>query len=356
MPLDEPSWWYGGRSNDWRPRALQPLSHLYGWASVRRFATAQPFRAGVPVICVGNFTAGGTGKTPMSLLLAELLIELGQTPAFLSRGYSGSMKGPGWVDPSVHDAGHVGDEPLLLAAAAPTMVSRDRVAGVHAIAAREPRCSVVVMDDGLQNPALQKDLCLAVVDGVRGLGNGQLIPAGPLRAPLDFQLEMTDAIIVNCPPGTNTDEADPGGVLARLRREFPGPVLAATPEPAGDISWLEGTKVIAFAGIANPQRFFRLIESLGGQLVHTLEYRDHHSFTEAEAGDLLQRAASAGAQLVTTEKDLVRLQGMGSGATVRLRRVARALPIRLRFRDNGNTRMMALLAALFNGRQDTPAT
>lgn len=356
MPLDEPSWWYGERADDWRTRVLQPLSHLYGWAAVRRFAKSKPFRAEVPVICVGNFTAGGTGKTPMSLLLAELLTELGQTPAFLSRGYSGSMTGPGWVDPAVHDAGHVGDEPLLLAAAAPTMISRDRVAGARAIAARTPSVSVIIMDDGLQNPALEKDLRLAVVDGLRGIGNGQLIPAGPLRAPLSFQLEMTDAIIVNCPPGRSVGDTDAdSSVLTRARRNFPGPVLAASPEPAGDVSWLAGTKVIAFAGIANPQRFFRLIESLGAELAGTLEYRDHHRFTDAEADNLIRRAAAEGAQLLTTEKDLVRLAKDGTEAMARLRETARALPIRLRFKDNDRIRMMALLAALFAERKDPSA-
>lgn len=357
MPLDEPSWWYGERGDDWRTRALKPFSHLYGWAAVRRFARAQPFRADVPVICVGNFTAGGTGKTPMSLLLAELLAEFGQTPAFLSRGYSGSMRGPGWVDPAVHDAGHVGDEPLLLAASAPTMISRDRVAGARAIATRTPQPSVIIMDDGLQNPALQKDLRLAVVDGFRGIGNGQLIPAGPLRAPLSFQLEMTDAIIVNCPPGAGSNDDDTGSsVLARLRRNFPGPVLAAEPEPACDTSWLEGTKVIAFAGIANPQRFFGLIESLGAKLVDTLEYRDHHRFRDGEAEGLIERAAANDAQLITTEKDLARLATDGTAAIARLREAVRTLPIRLRFRDNDKTRMVALLAALFAERNDPPAS
>lgn len=359
MPLDEPSWWYSGRSDDWRARALQPIARVYGWGTMRRFARAEPFRASLPVICVGNFTAGGTGKTPLSLLLAEMLRELGKTPVFLTRGYSGTMTGPDWVDPAIHDARDVGDEPMLLAAAAPTMLSRDRAAGARAIAARVPPASVIIMDDGLQNPALRKDMRLAVVDGLRGIGNGELIPAGPLRAPLPFQFAMTDAIIVNCPPsgaGAAASKAEPG-ILAHLRHTFPGPVLAAAPEPAGDTAWLTGTPVIAFAGIANPQRFFRLLESLGADLVSTIAYRDHHRFTPAEVDDLLAQAKATGAQLVTTEKDLARLEETrlgekGEAASARLRRATRSLPIRLRFNGNDLIRMQALVATLFADCKD----
>lgn len=349
MPLDEPSWWYGS-TGDWRARALQPVANLYGWVAVQRFALARPYRADLPIICVGNFTAGGTGKTPMSLLLAELLTELGERPAFLSRGYAGRLAGPIWVDRSIHNAADVGDEPLLLAAAAPTMVSRDRVAGARAIASRTPSVSVIIMDDGLQNPALEKDLRLAIVDGVRGVGNGRLIPAGPLRAPLPFQFAMTDAIIVNS-PGDDGDKDPPceTSVLASLRRDFRGPVLTAEAQASGDTSWLAGARVIAFAGIANPQRFFRLVQSLGAEVVNSLEYRDHHRFTDAEAESLLERAAAAGAQLVTTEKDWVRLSG--EGAITRLRETARTLPIRLRFKGDGRAKMKALLAPLFAERK-----
>lgn len=358
MPLDEPSWWYSG-GDDWRARALQPIARVYGWGAMRRFAKAKPYRADRPVICVGNFTAGGTGKTPLSLLLAEMLKEVGKSPVFLTRGYTGNLTGPVWVDPGIHDARDVGDEPMLLAAVAPTMISRDRAAGAKAITSRIPPASVIIMDDGLQNPALHKDLTLAVVDGHRGIGNGELIPAGPLRAPLSFQFSMTDAIIVNCPLATGgTDEASTGaakresGVLTRLRESFSGPVLAATPEPAGDITWLRDTPVIAFAGIANPQRFFRLLESLGAELVTTLAYRDHHRFTSAEMADLLARAKASGAQLVTTEKDLARLDEGGETVSARLRQATRSLPIRLAFNGNDLMRLQALIATLFTGSQD----
>lgn len=287
----------------------------------------------------------------MSLLLAELLAQLGERPAFLSRGFTGRVTGPEWVDADKHSAADVGDEPLLLATAAPTMICRDRAAGARAILKREPSPTVIIMDDGLQNPSLEKDLRLAIVDGARGIGNGRVIPAGPLRAPLQFQYTMTDAVIVNRPPSSLDGNATPDSeVFNRLRHGFPGPVLAAEPEPAGEISWLAGMPVIAFAGIANPQRFFTLLESLGATVLSKKAYRDHHSFTNAEAEELLERATASGAQLVTTEKDLVRIKPQGNSATARLRQATRALPIRLRFQDKDLSRMTALLEAIIAGR------
>lgn len=349
MPLEEPSWWYGNQTSDWRANALEPVAGIYGWAAERRFKKTQPFRSELPVICVGNFTAGGTGKTPMSLLLAELLTQLGERPAFLSRGYAGRIAGPEWVDPHRHSAIDVGDEPLLLASSAPTMICRDRPAGARAILTREPRPTVIIMDDGLQNPSLEKDLRLAIVDGARGIGNGRVIPAGPLRAPLQFQYAMTDAVIVNGsqPPHDDDRQSNTGtGVLDRLRHRFLGPVLVAEPEPAGDISWLADTPVIAFAGIANPHRFFSLLERLGATVLAKLAYRDHHTFTDSEAEKLLAQAKASGAQLVTTEKDLVRMTPEGNSAIARLRQSAHPLPIRLQFKENDLSRMRALLEAV----------
>ena len=196
MPLEEPSWWYDASEDDLRVRALRPISGLFGWAAQRRLLNAKPYQSRLPVICVGNFTAGGTGKTPLSLMIATLLKERGAKPAFLTRGYSGRKTGPVWVNPSADLASDVGDEPLLLAACAPTMVARDRAKGAQEIEA-SPMASHIIMDDGLQNPSLAKALSIAVVDAVRGLGNGEVIPAGPLRAPIDFQFGLVDAVVVN---------------------------------------------------------------------------------------------------------------------------------------------------------------
>ncbi|MGE0857147.1 MAG: tetraacyldisaccharide 4'-kinase, partial [Hyphomicrobiaceae bacterium] len=199
MPLEEPSWWYEDETTA-TARMLMPLARLYARAALRRLDHAQPYRSRLPVICIGNFTAGGTGKTPLTLHVARHLVHLGEQPAILTRGYGGKVSGAHWIDADRDRADVTGDEPLLLARAAPTLISRDRRAGAIAIEASGRDVSVIVMDDGLQNPALTKDLTIAIVDGTRGVGNGLVIPAGPLRAPLDRQLALADAILVNRPP------------------------------------------------------------------------------------------------------------------------------------------------------------
>ena len=192
MPLEAPFWWY--RRKGALGSALAPLGNLYGRIAEKRFADITPYRSRLPVVCIGNFTAGGGGKTPTAIAIAALLKELGAKPAFLTRGYGGASKGPVLVKQG-HSATEVGDEPLLLADASPTMVSADRPAGAKAIEATD--ASVIVMDDGFQNPSLAKDLSLVVVDGGVGVGNGLIIPAGPLRAPLDAQIARASALIVD---------------------------------------------------------------------------------------------------------------------------------------------------------------
>ncbi len=335
MRLDEPTWWYGG--GDFRQRALIPLGRLYGWIAERRYSRHRPYRSRLPVICVGNFTAGGTGKTPLAIAIAHLLIARGERPVFLTRGYGGRYAGPAWVDASPGAARLYGDEPLLLCAVAPTLVARDRRAGVIAIESDGRQPSVIVMDDGLQNGAVAKDLSLALVDGKRGIGNGEVIPAGPLRAPLDFQIGLVDAIVVRDPPETN----DARGVHAVLRQGFPGPVLVARVGASGDTSWIREGKLLAFAGIANPQRFYRLLESLGARLVDTISFPDHHPFSAADAERLIGKAQASGAGLVTTEKDLVRLAGTEPLAALAAQ--TRALPIEMRIEERELPRIESLI-------------
>jgi len=234
----------------------------------------------------------------------------------------------------------VGDEALLLARAAPTLVARDRRLGARAIEAGPNRVSVIVLDDGLQNPALVKDLAIAVVDGCRGLGNGLVIPAGPLRAPLDFQLELTDAVVVN--EGAVAD----GSVTAWLRRTFAGPVLRASVVPAATADWLRSARVVAWAGIGAPQRFFATLRALGAELAEAVAFRDHQQLGEEDARRLLDLARCHGARLVTTEKDMVRLVG-AAGACAALARATSALPIRLALEEADAERLLSLsLAAL----------
>ncbi len=321
MPAKEPDWWYLDELT-WQPRVLAPAAKLYGAIAARRMSSDNPYRSRFPVICVGNFTAGGTGKTPTCLLLADLIESLGAKPWFLSRGYGGRLDGQERVDPARHGAAEVGDEPLLLAARAPTVISRDRRLGAEFIERSAPDGTVIIMDDGLQNPALAKDLTIAVIDGSRGLGNGQIIPAGPLRAPMSSQMSRTDLILINGTGDRARQHLDQ--VPDRERK----PELSATPQPVGDQGWLKGAAVVAYAGIANPERFFSLLEKLGATVVERVVFADHQSISQSQAGALIRMAADGSAQLVTTQKDFVRLSGL-DGTRENLRAVSQVLPIEL---------------------------
>jgi tetraacyldisaccharide 4'-kinase len=341
VPLEEPAWWYGPQPSTFA-HMLRPLGRLYGWAAKYRYERGKPYRGTLPVICVGNLVAGGTGKTPLTLVVADELLRLGRRPAILTRGYGGGQHGPHWVAAGKDTAAAVGDEALLLASRHPTLVARDRAAGARAIEAAMPRDSAIVMDDGLQNPTLAKDLRLAIVDGRRGFGNGEVLPAGPLRAPLDFQFGLVDAIVVNHPPSVHDDATSE--VTDWLRQNFPGPVLEAGVRAAHDADWLKGARIVAFAGIANPQRFFDLLAALGADLAATVAFRDHHPFSERDAERLLALAAAHDALPVTTQKDRVRLNGT-TGRRGELWHHCRALEIRLVIREPDTSRLTALLEA-----------
>lgn len=342
MPLDEPAWWYRERAG-FVAQCLAPVAALYGRIAEARYARATPYRSRLPVLCIGNLTAGGTGKTPLVLHLCRHLAAAGLSPAVLTRGYGGRQAGPHWVGAG-DTARDVGDEALLIARSAPTLVARDRGAGASAIEAAA-EADIIVMDDGLQNPQLGKDLTLAVVDGSRGLGNGRVLPAGPLRAPLGFQLALVDALVVNA--------ADPeaGAATAeRLSRRFDGPVLWCATSVAGDAAWLKGQRVVAWAGIGAPQRFFAMLRSLGAEIAAAVAFRDHEVPGTAAARRLLALADADRAVLVSTEKDLARLTG-AAGILAELAAATRPLPIELRFAGPDAQRLASLVAgALTSGR------
>lgn len=277
--------------------ALRPLGALYQGAGAARRRAASPLRLPVPVACVGNLSLGGTGKTPVALSLLARLAAMELAPHALSRGYGGAAKGTLRVDPARHDAFEVGDEPLLLARAAPVWVARDRAAGGLAAATAGARC--VVMDDGHQNPALFKNLSLVVADGGVGFGNGLVFPAGPLRESVEAGLGRADAVVVV--------GEDVHGV-AQIAAEHGLPTLTArlTPDPAA-AARLRGRRVLAFAGIGRPQKFFDTAAAVGADIAQTVAFPDHHPFTAAELAALQKRAAALGAELATTEKDRVRL-------------------------------------------------
>jgi tetraacyldisaccharide 4'-kinase len=296
-------------------RLLSPLGWIYGGIARRRMEKPGE-RASIPVICIGNPVAGGAGKTPAAIEVARLLVIAGKKPVFLTRGYGGREQGPLSVDPAQHAAADVGDEPLLLVRTAPCVVARDRVAGARLAATLG---DVIVMDDGFQNPSLRKSLSFLVVDYEAGIGNGLCIPAGPLRAPLEPQLQRADAVIL-------VGDGDAGNWLAARKRP---PVLRARLVPdtksTGD---LKGKRVLAFAGIGRPQKFAGTLKGLGADVVRLAGFPDHHAFTAIEARDLIEEARRGKLLLVTTEKDKARL---GGAALKELRETAIAVPVRMAF-------------------------
>lgn len=299
--MREPGFWHGPSS--WKSHLLRPLGALYGAIAANRLRH-RGLDAGIPVLCVGNYHVGGAGKTPTVLALAKLLRELGETPVVLSRGYGGKLRGPLRVDPERHAASDVGDEPLMLAGVLPVVVARKRADGVPL--ARSLAASVILMDDGFQNPSVVKDASLIVIDGDRGLGNGQVFPAGPLRAPLRPQLARTDALVIV--GNGNAAEAVAAEIAAQGK-----PVLRAHLKPdQAQAALLRGRRVLAFAGIGDPARFFDTLEASGVDVVQRRAFPDHHPFSQSEIESLIADAKRDALTLVTTEKDLARLNRAGS--------------------------------------------
>jgi tetraacyldisaccharide 4'-kinase len=294
--MREPAFWH--RPASLSSRLLMPLGALYGAVTGRRMQRPG-YDAGIPVLCVGNYHTGGAGKTPTVLALTKLLRDLKETPVVLSRGYGGRLRGPVMVDPVRHAAADVGDEPLMLARTVPVAVARDRLSGVAL--ARSQGASVILMDDGFQNPAVAKDASLIVIDANRGLGNACVFPAGPLRAPLDLQLARTDALIV-IGDGVAANE-----VAAGIAKRG-APVLAAHLKPTdASVVALAGKRVLAFAGIGDPGRFFRTLRASGIDVVRERAFADHHPYAQGEIEALIAEATRDGLTPVTTEKDLARL-------------------------------------------------
>jgi tetraacyldisaccharide 4'-kinase len=291
MSLETPAFWL--RPPGLASRLLAPLGAVYGALTVARMRRPG-VRLPIPVIAIGNLTAGGAGKTPTAIALAAALRAAGRAPAFVSRGHGGAHRGPLVVDPRAHDARTVGDEALLLARAAPTVIGRDRAAAGR-LAATLADC--LILDDGLQNPALAKDVTLCVIDGEIGLGNGAVLPAGPLRAPVAAQAGHIDVILTI---GGAGDAIHPA--LAGINRHRG----AARLDPAV-MAALADRPCLAFAGIGRPQKFFDHLLREGVRLVGARGFGDHHAFSDAEIAALIGEAQRLSATLVTTEKDVARL-------------------------------------------------
>lgn len=309
-----PAFW---NQDGWPARALAPLGAAVDHVTTRRRRRTAACEPGVPVICVGNVSLGGAGKTPVAMDMCARLVDAGWRAHVLTRGYGGRPgRTPRRVDAGTDTAAGVGDEALLLARGAPTWVAPDRVAGARAAIA--DGAEALVLDDGFQSGRVRASLNVLVIDGAVGVGNGRVYPAGPLRERPERALARAHAVIRLGPDATNID----GRVPATAR------LLTATCVPEGDASWLHGARVVAFAGIGRPDKFFATLQRAGAELIDTVPFADHHRYTDGELRTLAARADRADARLVTTSKDHVRLPpGMRARVS--------PIPVRIAWDDPG---------------------
>jgi tetraacyldisaccharide 4'-kinase len=318
-----PAFWHKKHSI-LQPTLLAPFAGLYSSAVWLRRAVSNPFKANYPIICIGNPGLGGAGKTPVAIAVAKHLIALGNDPHFLTRGYGGKKVGPLRVDIACHDASQIGDEPLLLARHAPTFVAKNRLAGVKGALAAG--AEIIIMDDGFQNPTTKKDCSILVIDGSRGIGNGWVFPAGPMREPISRQLKRADILLV-IGNGSSANHLVRSALLVGtdvLRAQ-----LIASPSAPN----LNQRNIVAFCGIADPDKFFNSIEDMGGNVVARRVFPDHQMFSSQDVTRLLELGESnSGSLLLTTEKDMVRI-GSNNDPNGRLRDMASVLPIEIKWDD-----------------------
>lgn len=292
--MQAPEFWYRSQAS-LSAKLLSPLAAIYAAITGTRFKSTTPHQAKVPVVCVGNFTMGGAGKTPLTLNLYTLLQAKGFKPCILSRGYGGETLGPHLVSIKADTAKTVGDEPYMMAASCPVVISRDRVAGSTFI--EKKGFDLILMDDGFQNPSLTKDLSILAVDGKVMLGNSKVFPAGPLREPMARALSRTDAIVII---GTTAEKVETKGAFS-----FKGPIFNATLQPKARIEL--PPKAIGFCGIGRPSKFYTTLKDLNVELIKTVDFQDHHPYSLQDLEKLETLSTKLDTPLVTTEKDWVKL-------------------------------------------------
>ncbi len=327
MPIKTPHFW---TELSWQSVILFPVSYIWRFGHYAQQKILNTKETEIPVICVGNLTVGGSGKTPVVITLCRFLSGIGKSTSILTRGFGGKEKGPIFVSTNLHQSLDVGDEPLMMAHSLDVCVSRNRPLGANHILDKK-KYDCIVMDDGLQNPTLKKDLNIAVFDGKFGIGNGFLLPAGPMRQKLEVGIQNIDLVIFNGKDETGLGQKIPPHI----------PIFTGELQPDEEIvEKMKNRRVYGFAGIGNPSRFFKTLNDIGADLVGEAHFADHHPYTDADLTQLYEEAMQSGAELVTTQKDWMRLPSDWRDRVL-------TVPVRIHFSADDTIKIVSFLETIF---------
>ena len=327
MPIKTPHFW---TEFSWQSVILFPVSYIWRFGHYAQQKILNTKETEIPVICVGNLTVGGSGKTPVVITLCRFLSGIGKSTSILTRGFGGKEKGPIFVSTNLHQSLDVGDEPLMMAHSLDVCVSRNRPLGANHILDKK-KYDCIVMDDGLQNPTLKKDLNIAVFDGKYGIGNGFLLPAGPMRQKLEVGIQNIDLVIFNGKDETGLGQKIPPHI----------PIFTGELQPDEEIvEKMKNRRVYGFAGIGNPSRFFKTLNNIGADLVGEAHFADHHPYTDADLTQLYEEAMQSGAELVTTQKDWMRLPTDWRDRVL-------TVPVRIHFSADDTIKIVSFLETIF---------
>ena len=327
MPIKTPHFW---TELSWQSVILFPVSYIWRFGHYAQQKILNTKETEIPVICVGNLTVGGSGKTPVVITLCRFLSGIGKSTSILTRGFGGKEKGPIFVSTNLHQSLDVGDEPLMMAYSLDVCVSRNRPLGANHILDKK-KYDCIVMDDGLQNPTLKKDLNIAVFDGKFGIGNGFLLPAGPMRQKLEVGIQNIDLVIFNGKDETGLGQKIPPHI----------PIFTGELQPDEEIvEKMKNRRVYGFAGIGNPSRFFKTLNNIGADLVGEAHFADHHPYTDADLTQLYEEAMQSGAELVTTQKDWMRLPSDWRDRVL-------TVPVRIHFSADDTIKIVSFLETMF---------